>query len=74
MSYIYSHIAQLRPTEGMVHVVFAEVVLGQVGDIRLLDMRDVRRVEKPDIHLRGDGAVLVDLEGVLRKDCSRTDL
>jgi hypothetical protein len=34
----------------MVHVVFAKVVLGQVGDVGLLDMRNVRASQHSDIH------------------------
>lgn len=34
----------------MVHVVFAEVVLGEVRDVGLLDVRYVRRLDESDIH------------------------
>jgi len=52
-TYVDGHIAQLRPAKGMVHVIFAEVVLGQVGDIGLLDLGNVRRVEESDVHFGG---------------------
>ncbi len=38
----------------MVHVVFAEVVLGQVCDVGLLDMGDVGGVEESNVHRGGD--------------------
>jgi len=34
----------------MVHVVFAEVVLRQVCDVRLLDMGNVGRSQHSDVH------------------------
>lgn len=34
----------------MVHVVFAEVVLRQVRDVRLLDMWNIERLKHPDVH------------------------
>lgn len=34
----------------MVHVVFAKVVLGQVRNVRLLDVRDIGELEHADIH------------------------
>jgi hypothetical protein len=40
-TYINSDVAQLWPAKLVVHVVLAEVVLGQVGDVRRLDMRNV---------------------------------
>lgn len=36
----------------MVEVIFQEVIFGQVGDICMLDMRNVRRVQEADIHDR----------------------
>jgi len=40
-TYIDSNVAQLWPAKLVVHIVFAEVVLGQIGDVRRLDMRNV---------------------------------
>ena len=40
-THIDGDIAELRPAHGMVHVVFAKVIFGEVGDVGLLDMRDV---------------------------------
>ena len=37
----------------MVHVVFAKVVFGQVGDVGLLDMGNVARSQHADIHVCG---------------------
>lgn len=34
----------------MVEVVFQEVIFGQVGEVRLLDMGDVGGVEDADVH------------------------
>jgi hypothetical protein len=42
-TYINSDIAQLRPAHRMVKVIFAKVVLRQVGDVGELDMGNVRR-------------------------------
>lgn len=53
LSYVHRHIAELRPAQSMVHVVFAEVVLRQVRDVRLLDVRDVRGVKDSDVHICG---------------------
>lgn len=50
MTYVNSNIAELWPAEGMVEVVFAEVVLWQVSDVGLLNMRDVRGAEEANIH------------------------
>lgn len=50
MAYIDCHVAQLRPAEGMVHVIFAKVVFGQVRDVRLLDVRDIGGLKLSDIH------------------------
>jgi hypothetical protein len=50
-TYINSDIAQLRPAHGMVQVVLAEVVLGQIGNVGELNMRDVAWAEEADIHL-----------------------
>lgn len=41
-TYINGYIAQLRPAHGMIQVVLAKVVLGQIGDIGELDMGNVR--------------------------------
>jgi hypothetical protein len=43
--YINSDITQLWPAHGMVHVVFAKVVFGQVGDVGLLDVGNVAWTE-----------------------------
>lgn len=43
------------PGEGMVEVVFKEVVFGQVGDVGLLDVGDVGGVEDADVHFLGLG-------------------
>lgn len=40
-THIDGDVAELRPAHGMVHVVFAKVVFWQVGDVGLLDMRNV---------------------------------
>ena len=40
-TYINSDVAQLWPAKLVVHVVLAEVILGKVGDVRRLDMRNV---------------------------------
>jgi hypothetical protein len=40
-THIDGDIAELRPAHGMVHVVFAKVVFGQVGNVGLLDMGNV---------------------------------
>jgi len=50
-TYIYGDVAELGPAEGMVEVVFAEVVLGEVGDVGLLDVRNVRGAEDSNIHV-----------------------
>jgi hypothetical protein len=43
-------VAQLRPAQGMVHVILAKVVFGQVRDVGLLDVGDIRGLEQSDIH------------------------
>lgn len=48
----------------MVHVVFAKVVFGKVGDVGLLDMGDVARSQHADIHV---GGMLVCIEYGQRK-------
>jgi hypothetical protein len=45
----------------MVHVVFAEVILRKVGDIGLLDMRNVRHLHHPNIH--DEGLFKIEIEG-----------
>ena len=50
-AHVNSDITQLRPAHGVVHVVLAEVVLRQVGNICLLDMGYVRRPDNADIHV-----------------------
>lgn len=54
-TYVHCYIAQLRPAQSMVHVIFAKVVLRQVRDVGLLDMRDVGELKNADIH--GGGGV-----------------
>jgi hypothetical protein len=49
-THINSNIAQLRPAHRMVQVVLAKVVLGQVGDVGELHVRNVRRAEWTNIH------------------------
>jgi hypothetical protein len=49
-THINGNIAQLRPAHGMVQVVLAKVVLGQVGDVGELHVRNVRRLEWANIH------------------------
>lgn len=49
-THINSHIAQLRPTHRMVQIVLAKVILRQIGNIRKLDVRDIRRFEHADVH------------------------
>lgn len=43
-------VAELRPREGVVEVVLHEVVLWQVLEVRMLDQRDVPRLETADVH------------------------
>lgn len=52
-THIDGDIAELRPAHGMVHVVFAKVVFGQVGDVGLLDMGNVARSQHADVHVCG---------------------
>lgn len=48
---IHSHIRELGPGEGMVEVVFEEVIFGEVGYVGGLDVGDVGRSEHSDVHL-----------------------
>ena len=48
--HVNGDIGELWPREGMVEVVFAKVVLRQVGDICCLHVGDVRWSEKADVH------------------------
>ena len=48
--HVYGHVAELRPRQGVVEVVFKEVVLGQVLEVGVLDQREVRRLEEADVH------------------------
>ena len=48
---IHGHVRELGPGEGMVEVVFEEVVFGEVGDVGGLDVRDVGGSEHSDVHL-----------------------
>lgn len=41
---------ELWPGQGVVEVVFHKVVLGQVGDVGVLHVRDIRGVEEADVH------------------------
>ena len=47
------------PREGVVEVVFEEVVLGEIGEVRLLYVGDVGGVEGPDVHV-----AIEDVDGV----------
>lgn len=67
-TYIDSNIAQLRPRQCVVHVVFAEVIFWQIRDVGLLNMRDVRHFHHPDIHL-----CLVVLESMAKYPSSFND-
>ena len=49
-SYIDGDVAELWPAQSMVHVVLAEVIFWQVRDVRLLDVRNVGRMQQSDIH------------------------
>ena len=49
-TYIHRHITQLRPAHGMVQVVLAKVVFGQVGDVGELDVGNVLGSKDADIH------------------------
>lgn len=44
------NIRELRPREGVVEVVFEEVVFGKVSEVRGLNVRNVGGAEGPDIH------------------------
>lgn len=46
-------VGELRPRQGVVQVVFAEVVFRQVRDVRRLHVRDVGGVEEADVHCWG---------------------
>lgn len=70
-TYINCDIAQLRPAHGMVHVVFAEVVLGQVCDVRLLDMRNVRASQDSNIHGWGCVGVRQMWKKIVESQCHR---
>lgn len=50
MPHINGNIAQLRPTKRMVEIVFAKVVLGKIGDVCGLDVGNIGRVEKSNVH------------------------
>jgi hypothetical protein len=41
-TYVNSHVAQLRPTHRMIEIILAKVVLGQIRNVRKLDVRNVR--------------------------------
>lgn len=43
-------VGELGPGEGVVEVVFHEVVFGEVGDVGGLDVREVGGVEQADVH------------------------
>lgn len=47
---VHRHEAQLRPRQRVVQVVLEEVVLGQVLQVGVLDQRQVRAREQPDVH------------------------
>ena len=46
---------ELGPGERVVEVVFHKVVFGEVGDVGVLDVRDVGGVEEADVHGCGLG-------------------
>ena len=45
------HVGERRPGQGVVQVVLEEVVLGEVGEVGLLDMRQVRGAKEADVHV-----------------------
>jgi hypothetical protein len=47
---VHGYVRELRPRKCMVEVVLEEVVLRQVRDVGLLNMRNVRGAEESDIH------------------------
>lgn len=47
---INGDVGELRPGQSVVEVIFAEVVLGQVGDVGGLHVGDVERVEGANVH------------------------
>lgn len=49
-THIDSDITKLGPAHSMVHVVFAEVIFGQIRNVGLLNMWNVRRPYYSDIH------------------------
>lgn len=49
--YIYGDVGKLWPGKSVVEVVFAEVVLREVGDVGRLDVRNVGRPEHTNIHV-----------------------
>jgi len=48
---VHGHVRELWPRERVVEIVLEEVVLGEVRDIGLLHVRNVRGAEESDIHL-----------------------
>jgi hypothetical protein len=50
-THIHGNIAQLRPAQGVVEVVFAKVVFREVRDVGLLHMRNVRGSEQANVHV-----------------------
>ena len=47
------NVGERRPRERVVEVVLEEVVLRQVGQVRLLHVRDIGRAQGADVHLEG---------------------
>lgn len=52
-AHVHSDIAQLRPRQRMVQVVFEKVVFGEILQIGVLDEREVRAAEDADVHCGG---------------------
>jgi hypothetical protein len=61
-THINSHIAQLGPAHCMVQVVFAEVVLGQIRDIRQLHVWDVVWLQHTDVHFLSSFFPLLEIQ------------
>jgi hypothetical protein len=47
---IYGHEGELGPGKGVIQIVFHKVVFGEIGDVSMLDVRNIRRAHKSDIH------------------------
>jgi hypothetical protein len=73
-THINRHIAQLRPAHSMVQVVLAKIILGQVGNVGQLHVRDVGRLHYSDIHLRQRLWSSSNASSFFRVTSSRVDL